>query len=104
MAFSGYLGVEQPESDAGSLKLSPLPFRITEERTNSTIDIEGEETNACRTKLNKVSTLLLFTCYRSPRRGYSWNTCDFSKNVICTIPHTRKDVKVKRPKRQETRQ
>ena len=43
MVFSGYLGVEQPESDAGSLKLSPLPFRITEERTNSTIDIEGEE-------------------------------------------------------------
>ena len=43
MVFSGYLGVEQPESDAGSLKLSPLPFRITEERTNSTVDIEGEK-------------------------------------------------------------
>ena len=45
MAFSGYLGVEQPESDAGSLKLSPVPssVRITEERTDSTVDIEGEE-------------------------------------------------------------
>ena len=43
MVFSGYLGVEQPESDAGSLKLSPCCPRITEERTNSTIDIEGEE-------------------------------------------------------------